>query len=80
MEELCGGNSRRHPEVSNYYQGTSKRTLLEVGICQVYQEKTFWGERTIIDLVEDGSRSCVNERAHERLIGYFGRIEERGRR
>ena len=30
--------------------GTSKRTLLEVGICRVYQEKAFWGESTIIEL------------------------------
>ena len=42
--------------------GTSIVALLEVGTCQVYQEKAFWGEHTIIDLVEDESHGvCVNE-------------------
>ena len=42
--------------------GTSKSTLLEGGICQVYQEKTFfWGEPIITDLVA-AHGVCVNDR------------------
>ena len=53
-----------------------KRTLLEVGVCQVYQEKTFGGEHIIIDLWRMDYGVCVNDSTSERLIGCFRRIEE----
>ena len=55
--------------------GTSKSILLEGGICQVYQEETFFGVSPSL-LTCGRSRSLCKRENHERLIRYFGRIEE----
>lgn len=54
--------------------GTSKGIVRSWMESVRFIRRRLLGGHTIINLVEGGSRSLRNERIHERLIGYFGRI------